>query len=66
MDEVVREENEVPIPIPPPRQLVKIINYEGEEFILAGRGLEEGLEIKRVQADPAPEYGGATLPNYAE
>ena len=27
MDEVVREENEVPIPVPPPGQLVEIVDY---------------------------------------
>ena len=64
--EVVRKENKVPILILPPGQLVEIIDYKGEEFIPAGGGLEGGLEIKRAQADPAPEYDGATLPEYAE
>ena len=50
------EENKVAILILPPGQLVKIVDYAGKEFIPAGGGLEEGLEIKRVQADPAPEY----------
>ena len=59
-DEVVREENEVPIPIPPPGQLIEIVNYAGEEFIPAGSSLEEGLEIERAQADPALEYEEAS------
>ena len=56
--------NKVEILIPPPGQLVKIVDYTGEEFILAGGGLEEGLEIKRVQVDPAPEYEEA--PEYTK
>ena len=36
----------------------------GEEFVPAGGGLEEGLEIKRVQRDLAPEYKEA--PKYSE
>ena len=66
MDEVVWEENEVQILIPPPGQLVKIVGYDGEEFIPVGGGLEEGLEIARAQEDPAPEYDRATLPDYVE
>ena len=58
------EENEEAIPILPPVWLVKIVDYAGEEFIPAGGGLEEGLEIERVQADPAPEYEEA--PEYAK
>ena len=65
-DEVVREENKVPILILPPGQLVEIIDYKGKEFVPAGSGLEEGLEIERAQADPAPEYDGAALPEYAK
>ena len=63
-DEMVREENEVLIPIPPPGQLVEIVNYDGEEFVSASGGLEEGLDIVRAQADPAPEYEEA--PKYTE
>ena len=58
------EENEVAILIPPPGQLVEIFDYAGEEFIPAGGGLEEGLEIERAQADLAPEYEEA--PKYTE
>ena len=65
-DKVVREENEVPIPIPPPGQLVEIMDYDSEEFVPAGGGLEEGLEIARAQVDPAPEYDRASLPKYFE
>ena len=63
-DEVEVKENKVAIPILPPGQLIEIIDYSGEEFILAGRGLKEGLEIERVQVDPAPEYEEA--PEYTE
>ena len=49
------------IPIPPPEQSVRIVDYAGEEFIPAGRGLKEGLEIERVQADLAPEYEEAPV-----
>ena len=63
-DKVVREENEVPILIPPPGQLVEIVDYDREEFVSAGGGLEEGLEIERAQADPAPEY--EEVPEYTK
>ena len=60
----VVEENEVAIPIPPPGQLVEIVDYAREEFVPAGGGLEEGLEIERAQVDPAPEYEEA--PKYSD
>ena len=47
-DEVVREENEVPILILPPGQLVETADYDRKEFVPAGGGLEEGLEIERA------------------
>ena len=43
---------------------MEIVDYAGEEFIPAGSSLEEGLEIKRVQVDPAPEYEEA--PEYTK
>ena len=41
-DGVGREEKKVLIPVPPPGQLVEIVNYDGEEFIPAGGGLNTG------------------------
>ena len=47
-DKIILEENEEPILVPPPGQLIETVDYAREEFVLAGGGLEEGLEIERV------------------